>query len=197
MEKTLIDFEKRINLLNVQMPLDEKLSSVKDNLSGCFEFDPSGAYANSFSFSNRDKTGALTGSQGCKPLFAKSPLPRSQKTTFSLKIDKCPSQNLVIGICPDHLKTSPHIYEKIGVYCYHWMYGSVLYNGQASFQGLAYSCSVGKIIAVTVDLFNNTVNFELNGASIQTTNLDSNHTSSYNYYPFVEFGDTNDEVSFL
>ena len=198
-EKALLEFEKKMNLF-IELRLDEKPKSLQlqESCAGQFAFDPSCAFAGSFSFSNGNKTVTYTSSDWTS-IIGNSKIPKNQKTKFSVRIDHYQTYScaMLIGICPSNLKTSKTLYSQKGVYCYYTgNNGNIYQNGAVTSLSNAAGYT-NSVVTVTVDLANNNVTFELNGTSIYNGSLDSSYTSSYDYYPFVEFLHQGDKVSFI
>ena len=198
-EKALLDFEKKMNLF-IELRLDEKLKSLQlqESCADQFAFDPSCDFAGLFSFSNGNKTVTYTSSDFTS-VIGNNKIPKNQKTKFSVRLDHyhTSSRDLMVGICPSNLKTSKTLYSQKGVYCYYTTNNGYIYQNGAQTSLNNAAGNTNSVVTVTVDLANNNVTFELNGTSIYNGSLDSSYTSSYDYYPYVEFYTHGDKVSFI
>jgi len=194
-EKLSMDLKKRVDHPQTEKLIDEKITLEKPK-EFTLEFDLTCTYADKYSFSERNKTityqGVPNSWLGC---VAKTPLPKKQKTKYSLKVDNTVSLGIMIGICPSTIKDQPTLHSKPGVYCYSgYGQGRIYINGKAT-QLSNSGLKTDNIMTVTVDLSSNIMTFDINGTLVNTVNLDPSLINSDEYYPFIEMYSQSSQVS--
>ena len=165
-EKTLVDFETKVNLL-LELNLGEKPKSLQLE-SSCvepFAFDPSCTHAGLFFFYNANKT-ITSRSSGWISAIGNQKISKNQKTKFSVRLDQTSSRYIVVGICPSNLKTNKTIYTQAGVCCYYSCnYGHIHHNDKST-ELFHPRAEIGSVITVTVNLAKSYIAYKLNGIPI-------------------------------
>ena len=189
--RKVVEQEKRIH------ELEEKLSKVEGNIP--MEFDPNGPQSAWFNILNSGRTIMSKAGGTWRVMFGKTPLPKHQKSSFSVRIDYVADnhRNIMIGICPSSLKTTQYAYGYNGGFAYFGGGNGQIYKGGIPFKLMAYPGIPGTVIKITTDLIDNTVTFYYDGVWIYASELDTSITENFDYYPFVDLFTNYDKVSFV
>ena len=189
--KQIEKLEKRVRKLEESKIEETDLPSI--------EFDSLAPQASFFTFSNSGRTIMAKTSNSWRGIFAKNPLPKQRKSSFSVRIDYTDSnRNIFIGICPSNLKNNQYYYSYNGSFAYYANSNGHVYQNGGQSQHLQFSGGVpGTIIKVETDLIKNEVSFYYNEERCHTSKLDASIVQSYDYFPFVDLHANYDRVSFV
>ena len=198
MEKNIAKIDNKTQILELNLPkeIKENTPKLELNLPPKFYFYPNAVNASKFIYSNNYQTISYNCNYVWYMINCSKPLPKN-KISIYFKIEKTTFNNIMIGICPFSIlkKTDANLYNSIGAYSYYSANGYIYYNGTyiASISGKGYT--TGDVIKMTVNINENTIEWEKNNEIIHKMTMQSNLNEDI--YPCVHFYDNNDKVSLI